>query len=86
MYIQIDVTVPRKRRGDTKQHEKALSKFYDSVITAILRHVNFDIVKCVLIASPGFTKDLFFEHMMAYAQKVAGGNTNLRKLVPCYPI
>ena len=52
------------------------------MITAILRHVNFDIVKCVLIASPGFTKDLFFEHMMAYAQKVAGGNTNLRKLVP----
>ena len=51
------------------------------MITAILRHVNFDIVKCVLIASPGFTKDLFFEHMMAYAQKVAGGNTNLRKLV-----
>ena len=44
--------------------------------------MNFDIVKCVLIASPGFTKDLFFEHMMAYAQKVAGGNTNLRKLVP----
>ena len=56
------------------------------MITAILRHVNFDIVKCVLIASPGFTKDLFFEHMMAYAQKVAGGNTNIRKLVLCYPI
>ena len=52
------------------------------MITAILRHVNFDIVKCVLIASPGFTKDLFFEHMMAYAQKVAGGNTNFKKLVP----
>ena len=51
------------------------------MITAILRHVNFDIVKCVLIASPGFTKDLFFEHMMAYAQKVAGGNTNFKKLV-----
>jgi len=23
----------------------------------ILRHVNFEIVKCVLVASPGFTKD-----------------------------
>ena len=43
------------------------------MIAAILRHVNFDVVKCVLIASPGFTKDLFFDHMMAYAQKVAGG-------------
>jgi len=69
---KIDVTVPRKRRGDTKQHEKALIKFYDAVIAAILRHVNFEVVKCVLIASPGFTKDLFFDHMMSYAQKVAG--------------
>ena len=43
------------------------------MIAAILRHVNFDVVKCVLIASPGFTKDLFFDHMMSYAQKVAGG-------------
>ena len=65
--------MPRKRRGDTRQHEKALIKFYDAVIAAILRHVNFEVVKCVLIASPGFTKDLFFDHMMAQAQKAAGG-------------
>ena len=47
------------------------------MISAILRHVNFEVVKCVLIASPGFTKDLFFDHMMAYAQKVAGGNSKM---------
>ena len=41
-------------------------------MTAILRHVNFDVVKCVLVASPGFTKDQFFDHMMAQAQKAAG--------------
>lgn len=35
----------------------------------ILRHVNFDIVKCILIASPGFVKDQFFEYMMAQAVK-----------------
>ena len=50
------------------------------MIAAILRHVNFDVVKCVLIASPGFTKDLFFDHMMSYAQKVAGGK-QLRKVI-----
>ena len=72
--------MPRKRRGDTRQHEKALIKFYDAVIAAILRHVNFEVVKCVLIASPGFTKDLFFDHMMAQAQKAAGGFALLRLL------
>ena len=36
---------------------------------AILRHVNFDVVKCVLLASPGFTKDQFFEYLIAQAVK-----------------
>lgn len=35
----------------------------------ILRHVNFDIVKCVIIASPGFVKDQYFEYMMQQAIK-----------------
>ena len=33
----------------------------------ILRHVDFDIVKCVLIASPGFLKDDFFKYLMEEA-------------------
>lgn len=35
----------------------------------ILRHINFDIVKCVLVASPGFVKDQFFEYMFEQAVK-----------------
>lgn len=48
---------------------KGLAKFYDAVMQGILRHVNFDIVKCVLIASPGFVKDQFFEYMFQQAVK-----------------
>jgi protein pelota len=33
----------------------------------ILRHVNFDIVKCVVVASPGFVKDQFHEYMFQQA-------------------
>lgn len=66
---KIDQTVPRKRRGNVTQHEKGLSRFYESVMQAILRHINFDIVKCILIASPGFVKDQFFEFMMQQATK-----------------
>lgn len=36
---------------------------------AILRHVNFDIVKCVLVASPGFVRDQFYEYMFQIAVK-----------------
>ncbi|XP_012157283.1 protein pelota isoform X1 [Ceratitis capitata] len=67
---KIEVSIPRKRKGHTQQHEKGLVKFYDSVMQGILRHVNFDIVKCVLLASPGFVRDQFFEYMFQQAVKI----------------
>ena len=30
---------------------------FQAILQAILRHVNFEVTKCVLLASPGFTKD-----------------------------
>ena len=33
------------------------------VVQAILRHVNFDVVKAILIASPGFVRQQFFDYM-----------------------
>ncbi len=70
---KIDISVPRKRRAAVQQHEKALNRFFEAVVQAILRHVNFDIVKCVILASPGFTKDQFYEFMINYANSQAEG-------------
>ncbi len=67
---KIETNIPRKRKGQCSQHDKGLTKFYDQVIQAILRHVNFDIVKCVLIASPGFVKEQFAEYMFQQALKM----------------
>jgi len=67
---KIDVTIPRKRKGNCSQHDKSLLKFYDKIIQAILRHVNFNVVKCVLVASPGFVKDQFYEYMLNQAAKL----------------
>ncbi|KAJ2952950.1 hypothetical protein O0L34_g7322 [Tuta absoluta] len=66
---KIDITIPRKRKGFVQQHEKGLTKFYDAVMQGILRHIDFSIVKCVILASPGFVKDQFFEYMMQTAVK-----------------
>lgn len=30
----------------------------------LLRHIDFDVVKVILIASPGFVRDQFFDYMM----------------------
>lgn len=64
---RIEVGVPRKRRGDTTQHDKGVNKFLDAVYQAIVRYVNFDVVKCVIIASPGFLRDQMYEYMIDQA-------------------
>ena len=37
-------------------YSKSLMKFYETVLQAIVRHIRFDVVKCILVASPGFVK------------------------------
>ncbi|KAL3315309.1 hypothetical protein Ciccas_006063 [Cichlidogyrus casuarinus] len=67
---RIEVTIPKKRAGyPTTQHDKGVLRFFDQIIQAIERHIRFDVVKCVLIASPGFLKDQFFKYMMELAVK-----------------
>lgn len=67
---KIETNIPRKRKGMCAQHDKGLTRFYDQIIQAILRHISFDVVKCVLIASPGFVKDQFLEYMFIQAAKM----------------
>uniref|UniRef100_A0A3P9JED6 Protein pelota homolog n=1 Tax=Oryzias latipes TaxID=8090 RepID=A0A3P9JED6_ORYLA len=64
---KVEVTIPRKRKGSCSQHEKALDRFYEAVMQAILRHINFDVVKCILVGSPGFVKDQFISYMFKEA-------------------
>ncbi|CAH0390257.1 unnamed protein product [Bemisia tabaci] len=68
--MKIDMNIPRKRKGNVKQHEKGLARFFESVMQGILRHVNFDVVKCVIIASPGFVRDQFYNYMFQEAVKL----------------
>ncbi|CAG8458065.1 91_t:CDS:10 [Ambispora gerdemannii] len=64
---RIESPVPRKRKGSVTNYEKGLYKFYEQVMQSIIRHVNFDVVKVVIIASPGFVKDQLFEYVFAEA-------------------
>jgi protein pelota len=50
---RVEVNVPRKRKGSS-QHEKGMNRFYDQVYQALLKHIDFEVVKVLIIASPGF--------------------------------
>ncbi|KAL7062249.1 hypothetical protein AAHC03_0392 [Spirometra sp. Aus1] len=67
---KIECTIPRKRPNlPTTQHDKGIARFFDQIIQAIERHVRFDVVKCVIVASPGFLREQFFEYLFQMATK-----------------
>uniref|UniRef100_A0ABI7XVB6 Protein pelota homolog n=1 Tax=Felis catus TaxID=9685 RepID=A0ABI7XVB6_FELCA len=66
---KVEVNIPRKRKGNCSQHDRALERFYEQVVQGIQRHINFDVVKCILVASPGFVREQFCDYMFQQAVK-----------------
>ncbi|POM62812.1 MRNA surveillance protein pelota [Phytophthora palmivora] len=63
---KIETSVPKKRPGSSA-HAKGTEKFYENIVRSIRQHIDFKLVKCVLLASPGFVKDDFFKFMVEQA-------------------
>jgi len=66
---RIDAPIPRKRRGSVTNYEKGLKRFFDQTYQSMLRHFDFEILKVVIIAGPGFIKDQFFTYIFDQATK-----------------
>eukprot|EP00126_Sphaerothecum_destruens_P001314 Sdes_comp13971_c0_seq1m3352 len=64
---RIEVNIPRKRRGGCTQHDIGVEKFFEYITRAILQYINFEVVKAVIVASPGFLNDAFLKHLFSYA-------------------
>lgn len=67
---KVEKSIPKKHRdfGPQGGHDKALDTFFEQVKNTLLRCVNFDVVKCVIVASSGFVKDQFLEFLFKKAQ------------------
>jgi protein pelota len=64
---RIEANLPRKRGAAAAGYDKALEKFHSAVFDAVLRHVDFSIVRCLVIAGPGFAKDALKAYLDAEA-------------------
>jgi protein pelota len=71
----IEVTIPKKRYTETA-HDKASEKFYGQVknklkkiVQAIVKYIDFKVIKVVLVASPGFYKETLFNFMIKESQQ-----------------
>ena len=61
---RIEINIPKKRTGSS-QHDKATTKFFEAVYRAVLQHIDFSKIKCLLLGSPGFVKDDFYQYLLA---------------------
>merc|ERR1712129_408875 len=59
----------------------AILRFYDLIMLAILRHIDFDVCKCCILASPAFIKDDFCEYMLKQSVTRMNKNGDYRKIV-----
>lgn len=75
--FRVSVQLPRKR-VTTTGYDKAIIRFYEQVYVGIKEHINLDVVKCVLVAGPGFVKDDFLTWMVNRAMQ-AGDDQILKK-------
>lgn len=86
---QIQVAIPKKRELSQKHHDSSMQKFFDQIYETVLRVINFEIVKCVIIAGPGFTKDQLLAHLIKTAERKANDSDgkklmeNKKKFIVC---
>ncbi|KAL1560175.1 CDP-diacylglycerol--glycerol-3-phosphate 3-phosphatidyltransferase [Salvia divinorum] len=66
---RIETSVPRKHGPAVAGYDKALNKFFENILQAFHKHVDFNVVRCAVIASPGFTKDQFYKHLLLEAER-----------------
>ena len=64
---KIERTMPKKRQQGNQAYDAAVSKFFSDIYEAVKRNVNFEVVKVVLVGSPGFLNQDFLSYMQERA-------------------
>lgn len=65
---KIEKTIPKKKQGNTA-HTKAIEKFLEDIYEAVMRCIDFEVVKVVLVGSPGFLNDDFLRYAFQTAER-----------------
>ena len=74
---KITQSIPKKRNGST-QHKKGQENFFEKILNQLVKQINFENTKVLIIASPGFTKDDFKKFMEEKIESNAKEWTNLK--------
>ena len=78
---RVECPVPRKGRQPGGLHEKTMAKFFEQTLQATIRHIDLDAVKCLIIAGPGFSADVFWAYVLDQAHKRGASEPSLGKFL-----
>lgn len=83
---RVDVTIAKKHRNNGSWRDKSIHKFFKQVLDAVIKHVDMEKVKVLLLCSPGTVREEFLRYVKETTQKVEQGPMrtlflNLPKLV-----
>lgn len=83
---KIETHIPKKLRSGSSRDE-SITKFFGLVLDALLTHTNFELVKVILVCSPGTVREEFMNFAFEQAQRADAGPLralllNKAKLLP----
>ncbi|QPG73863.1 hypothetical protein FOA43_001178 [Brettanomyces nanus] len=66
---KIQKSIPKKRRGDSSQHDKAIDKFLQSTAESTIRNLNIEKFKAIVLVSPGTVARQLYDRIFEIATK-----------------
>jgi len=66
---KVESSIPRKKGAASAGYEKSINRFNEKVLDAVVRAVDWNVIKCLVIAGPGFAKDSFRGFLDLEAQR-----------------
>ena len=74
---KVESSLPRKKgAAGAFGYDRALEKFHQKVLAAVVKNVDWGTIKCLVVAGPGFAREQFVEYLHAEAVR-----QNLRPLI-----
>lgn len=83
---RIEKPIPRKGANAIYNRETVMKSFFEAVMRAIVEHFDWNLLKAVLVASPGYCKDEFYKYLMLHAarQDLNQVLENKSKIILCH--
>jgi protein pelota len=66
---KIETSIPKKKGAAIAGYDKAITTFYSRVYAAVVKHVDWNVIKCLVLAGPGFAKDSLRDYIDLEAQR-----------------